>query len=399
MKRPAINFLALLILTSCLSACTRNENAAGNTDPTQNRIVPVDSIVVDDIITQLFLFQTADQDHLVFRDKGNSRVFVTNHQGQRLYEWEKEGDIPGSFSAIADAFELNDNGQLVIHDNLSGARVLDLQGNLVMENRVFQPQSGISVDINLFRKNQVITRGDKSYLLHHLDLMDEVQEINPSFYKKRQNLLMTDLETGEVQQLLPFPADSKFVSGKAYPFEDFRPVFHYDHQNKILDVLFQNEPVLYSYDWSSEDPVLLDATRLDLPNFRENQGWEYGEIVYGKLNSQGLDSPFPGKIQSLEKIGDSFLISYLPSPHPDELDSWLRTSKGEGSPESKITREKMKTKTYLFQKTTKQLSRLDLPRMHYSSFRVIGEDIWWMKPLDPSVEVESFTVYRGRLEE
>lgn len=310
--------------------------------------MPVDSVRVDDIISQLFLFQTADQDHLVFRDKGNSHVFVTNHQGERLFEWEKEGDVPGSFSAIADAFELSDDGQLVIHDNLSGVKVLDLQGNLVMENRVFQPQSGISVDINLFRKNQVITRGDNSYLLHHLDLMDEVQEINPSFYKKRKNLLMTDLESGEVRQILPFPPTSKFVSGKAYPFEDFRPVFHYDPENRMLDVLFQNEPVLYSYDWSSEDPVLIDATPLDFPNFRENQGWEYGEIFYGKLNSQGLDSPFPGKIQSLEKIGDNFMISYLPSPDPHELDSWIRARKGEGSLESnKTTREKMKSKTYL----------------------------------------------------
>ena len=67
MQHPGNNFLALVILTSCLSACTRNENAAGNTDLTQSRIVPVDSIVVDDIITQLFLFQTADQNAVLVR--------------------------------------------------------------------------------------------------------------------------------------------------------------------------------------------------------------------------------------------------------------------------------------------------------------------------------------------
>jgi hypothetical protein len=162
----------------------------------------------------------------------------------------------------------------------------------------------------------------------------------------------------------------------------------------------QRKPILYTYDWSSEDPLLVDAIRLKLPNFRENKGWEYGEIIYGKLNSQGLDSPFPGKIQTLEKIGDNFLISYLPSPDPNELDSWLRASKGEGNAESnKNTSEKMKTRTFLFQKETKQLTPIDVPAMHYNSFRVIGDDIWWMKPLDPSIEAESFTVYKGRLEE
>lgn len=367
MKHPRYFFFILLVQLSCLLACTGNEGGASNTNLTSSRIVPMDSIVVDDIIAQLFLFQTANQDYLVFRDKGNSRVFVTNHQGERLFEWEKEGDVPGSFSAIADAFDLNGEGQLVIHDNLSGIKVFHIKGDLVTEHRVFQPQSGISLNINLFRKNQIITKGDKTYLLHHLDLMDKVQEVNQTFYHSRKNLLMTDLQSGEIRQLLPFPADSKFLSGNAFPFEDFRPVFHYDHENRMLDVLFQNESILYSYDWSSEDPVLVDAIELELPNFWENKGWEYGEIVYGKLNSQGLDSPFPGKIQSLEKIGDDFLISYLPSPEPDELDSWL---KGEGSAESnKNTSEKMKTRTVLFQKETKQLLPLDIPAMHYNSFR------------------------------
>ena len=125
-----------------------------------------------------------------------------------------------------------------------------------------------------------------------------------------------------------------------------------------------------------------------------------GEILYGKLNSQGLDSPFPGKIQSLEKIGDDFLISYLPSPDSGEQESWLKASRGEGTSESvQRIKEKMKTKTVLFRKNTKQLEPIGLPPMYYNSFRVIGENIWWMKPVSFTVEEESFTVIKGRLEE
>ena len=158
--------------------------------------------------------------------------------------------------------------------------------------------------------------------------------------------------------------------------------------------------MLYSYDWSSKLPVITDVTVLELPNFQENQGWEYGEILYGKLNSQGLDSPFPGKIQSLEKIGDDFLISYLPSPDSGEQESWLKASRGEGASESvQRIKEKMKTKTILFRKNTKKLEPIGVPPMHYNSFRVIGENIWWMKPVSFTVEEESFTVIKGRLEE
>lgn len=40
-----------------------------------------------------------------------------------------------------------------------------------------------------------------------------------------------------------------------------------------------------------------------------------------------------------------------------------------------------------------------LPPMHYDSYRVIDDEIWWMKPLSKDKEDESFTIYKGMLME
>jgi hypothetical protein len=37
--------------------------------------------------------------------------------------------------------------------------------------------------------------------------------------------------------------------------------------------------------------------------------------------------------------------------------------------------------------------------MHYDSYRVIEDEIWWMKPLNKDKEDESFTIYKGKLRE
>ena len=108
-------------------------------------------------------------------------------------------------------------GNIVLSDNMAGVRVFSLDGNLILQNRTFQPQTGFHLMVDLFRKNQVIYKEGKEFLIHHLDLMDDVQEVNETFYKNRKNLLLTDLSNGRTKQTLPFPEESKFLSGKAFP--------------------------------------------------------------------------------------------------------------------------------------------------------------------------------------
>lgn len=123
---------------------------------------------------------------------------------------------------IADNLSLTPEGNVVVTDKFFGLRVFSPAGELLFQDRVFQPQTSIHAGVSIFRKNQVIQKNGKSYVLHHLNLMDEVQEVGTEFFQKRRNLLLTNLENRETKQILPFPNDSKFLSGKAFPYKDSR---------------------------------------------------------------------------------------------------------------------------------------------------------------------------------
>ncbi|EKB47313.1 hypothetical protein [Cecembia lonarensis] len=390
-------FFSLLIVL-ILKGCTSNQKESSTLANDGYEIVATDSITVNNILASLFLFQNANEDHLFFRDAAASKIYVFDRKGQPLHEWTKEGDVPGAFSMIADNLSLTNEGDIVVADKLFGLRVFSPNGDLVIQDRVYQPQMSIHAGVDIFRKNQVIQKNGKTYLLHHLDLMDEVQEVGTEFFQKRRNLLMTDLESRETKKFIPFPDGSKFLFGKAFPFEDFRPLFYYEEQVETLYLIFQNEPILYIYSWKEdEQPILTSSQRLDLDGFHENDGLEYEQVRYGILSANQLEIPFPSSIESLEKIGEVVLIHYKPGPSIGERGDWEKVRKGEADEDLKNTiLEKAKERTIAL--VDGEIISVNLPPMFYNSYRVIGNEIWWMKPTSKDQEDEDFTVFRGKLQ-
>lgn len=383
-----------LLLGLILNACNSKQEASGASTDAGFEIVPTDSITVNNILASLFLFQNANEEHIFFRDAAASKIYVFDRKGQPIQEWAKEGDVPGAFSMIADNLSLTTEGNIVVADKLFGLRVFSPNGDLVIQDRVYQPQMSIHAGVDIFRKNQVIQKNGKTYLLHHLDLMDEVKEVGTEFFEKRRNLLMTDLESRETKKFISFPDGSKFLSGKAFPFEDFRPLFFYAEQEEKLYLIFQNEPILYTYSWKGEEPILESSQGLDLEGFHENEGLEYAQVRYGILSANQLDIPFPSAIESLEKIGDMLLIHYKPGPSNSELRDWEKVNNKEADESlTKAVMEKAKERTIAL--IDGKVFHVSRPPMLYDSYRVIGNEIWWMKPGSKDKEDEDFTVYRG----
>lgn len=359
-------------------------------------ILPVDSVRVENILASLFLFQNATEDYLFFRDAGASKVYVFDRNGDLAFEWAKSGDVPGAFSMVADNLSLTPEGNIVVTDKVHGVMLFSPDGELLSQERLYQYQTSFHGFINIFRKNQVIQKGGQTYVLHHLDLMDEFQEVSERFYTNRKNLLMTNLSSRQTQQVIPFPEGSKFLSGKAYPFEDFRPRFFFDQQEQKIYLMFQNEPVLYTYSWKEETPVLESSQRLDLDGFYENEGLEYAQVRYGILSGNQVGIPFPSSIESLEKVGDIFLIHYKPGPSPSELADWERVKEGSTDESLKTSvRQQQQWKTVAL--VDGNIHPVSRPAMWNDSYRVIGEEIWWMKLGSKDQEDESFTVYRGKI--
>ncbi|WP_236138171.1 NHL repeat-containing protein [Mongoliitalea daihaiensis] len=388
----------LLVFSAFLASCQGNESSKANdSSKLAFEIVVIDSVQVEDVLASLFLFQYATEEYLFFRDAGASKIFVFDRTGKPVTEWAKTGDVPGVFSMVADNLSLTPEGNLLITDKVHGLIVFSREGEVLLQNRVYQYQTGFHGFINIFRKNQVIGKNGKTYVLHHLDLMDDIQEVGQAFFEKRMNLLMTDLETRETKQLIPFPNESKFLAGLAYPFEDFRPRFFFDQSKEKLYLMFQNEPVLYTYSWKGEIPVLESSQRLELDEFYENEGLEYGQVPYGVLNGTQLGFPFPSSIESLEMVGEVFLIHYKPGPSPSALPDWEKVKNGSADESLKISvRQQQQWKTVAL--VDGKVFPVSRPAMWNDSYRVIDEELWWMKPLSKDKEDESFTVYRGKLQ-
>ncbi|MDF2158846.1 DUF4221 family protein [Algoriphagus sp. CAU 1675] len=378
-------------------SCTNPQNESSDSQDSQKGyfLEAQDSTVVHDIIASTFIYQDGDEEHLVFKDAAASTVYVFERDGGKLInQWTKTGDVPGAFSMASKNLILTDEGEIVVLDMMSGLRVFEKDGELLNSAPPVANQWSFGGAFNLFQENQIVTIQGEKHLLYSLDKLEAEREYSTDYLQNRKNLVLTNLKTGEHQLILPFPEGSKFLSGKVYPFEDFRPRFSVDESENKLYLIFQNEPVLYTYFWNEGQPNLESSQRIDLPGFEENEGWEPGAISMAQVTDQA-NEPFPARIQALVQIEDGFMISFSTQP-VDKTIYQLYKEKQATKEQFAQLLEETKRKTVLLDKSG-QVFPLELPEMYYESFQLIDGKIHWMKKPESGVEAEEFTVYWGEL--
>lgn len=385
-------FLPILIF-SCQTKESQTENSI--IELPSYTLETLDSVTVYNILATKFMFQTVDENHLIFKDVASSEVYVFDREGEQIDKWSKTGDAPGVFGLSSGNITHDKAGNLVILDILNGLKVMKKNGDIVQNFGIYQSQWSLGAPFSLFKSYQAIEKDGREYLLYSLDIIEAATgDYVPEFLQKRKNLLLTDLETGETKTFLPFPEGSQFLNGNVFFFRDFRPVFSYDEKSQMLYVAFQNEPILYTYDWSGAEPVLKEKTSLDLEGFVAGNGFETGMVSFAQILDYKIN-PYPSQIINLEKYGKDFLISYNPTP-TGKGDLELVMS-GEASKELRRSLDyQTRTKTVVLTQSG-DIIPLELPAMDSDSFTVIGDDIWWMKKYSGKEEQEEFTLYRSRL--
>tara|TARA_R110002020_G_scaffold474352_2_gene705448 strand:+ start:889 stop:2079 length:1191 start_codon:yes stop_codon:yes gene_type:complete len=393
MKNSCIFAFFALLIFSCQSKENQSEN--NSSDIPSYKLETLDSVTVKDILARIFLFQTADEDHIIFRDMATSDVYVFDRNGNQTEKWDKTGDVPGAFSMSAGNIAQTKDGNLVILDIMNGLKVFKQDGEIVQNFGIYQNQWSLGGAFSLFKSYQVIEKDGKEYLLYSLDVIEESPgDYGPEYLQERNNLILTDLETEETKTFLPFPEGSQFLNGNVYFFSDFRPVFSYDNKSQLLYLVFQNEPILYTYDWSGAEPVLKEKTSLNLEGFVPGEGFEKGEVSFAKIADYKIN-PYPSQILNLDKYGDDLLITYKPTPK-DKGDIALVVA-GEASKELKAKLSEETKKRTVVLTPEGNIIPITLPEMNPYDFAVKGEDIRWMKKHTGDEEQEDFTVYRGRL--
>ena len=393
MKIQVISFFLFTIFFSCQTKENQSKNSSNYLPSYKLEIV--DSVTLQDILARVFMFQMADEDHLIFRDGATSDVYLFDRAGNPTDKWDKTGDVPGAFSMASGNLTQDKAGNLVILDIMNGLKVFKKNGDIVQNFGIYQNQWSLGAPFSHFKTYQVIEKDGKEYLLYSVDVIEEpTGDYDPEFLQTRKNLILTDLDTEETKTFLHFPEGSQFLNGNVYFFSDFRPVFSYDEKSQLLYLVFQNEPILYTYDWSGNEPILKEKMALNLEGFIAGSGFEKGMVGFPQISDNKIN-PYPSQILNLEKYWDDSLITYKPTP-ADKVDIALVAS-GEASKELKAKlAEEIKKRTVVLTQEG-DIIPVTLPEMNSYDFAVIGEDIWWMKKYTGEEEQEDYTVYRGRL--
>ncbi len=387
----------LIFLLALIFSCQNKDNQAQNSSDKlpSYKLETLDSVTVHDILARSFLFQSADKDYLIFRDVISSEIFVFDKEGRAVDKWSKTGDMPGKFSFTSGQMAQDKSGNLVVLDIMNGLKVFKKNGDIVQNFGLYQSQWSLGASLTHFKSYQVIEKNGKEYLLYSLDVIEEPSgEYGPEFLQTRKNLILTDLETEDTKTFLQFPQGSQFLNGNVYLFEDFRPVFTYDEESQLLYLVFHNEPILYTYDWSGSEPILKEKSALNLDGFVVGEGFEKGIVGFPQISDYKI-SPYPSHIVNLEKYGSDIVISYKPTPADKGDLAIVKTGEASKELKAKLAKE-TKIRTVIFTQNG-DIVPLTLPEMNAYNFSVIGEDIWWMKKYTGEEEQEDFTVYRGRL--
>lgn len=391
--RPLLIFLAFFLMLGCENSSTRSLQEPPNSKTYY--FEKLDSIVVKDVIARVFLFQGFHENHYFFRDMASSEVFIYDDEGELVDKWNKEGDVPGKFSMTSSNFSFDNKGNLVLVDILDGIKVLKKNSEVVQDFRIYQNQVSLGAAFSLFDTEQLIEKDGKEFLIYSLDIIEEYdQQYDAEFLARRKNLLVTDLETNETQEHIPFPEGSQFLNGKVYFFRDFRPIFYYDGELELLYLMFKSEPILYTYDWSGDTPKIIDQQTLSLEGFQLYEGFEVGAVDMGQIGNFQI-RPYPSDIVNISKYGRDLLISYTPPPEDKSAIASVIAKQATDETKKRL-RDEARMKTVVF-RPSQELADIELPEMNYNSFKVDGNTIYWMKKPDPSTESEEFTLYWGEL--
>jgi hypothetical protein len=393
--RPLLIFLVSFLMLGCEHSSTRSKRELSN--PQTYYFEKLDSITVKDVIARVFIFQGFHENQYFFRDMASSEVFIFDQAGELVEKWNKEGDVPGKFSMTASNFSFDNKGNLVVMDIMNGLKVLKKNSEVVQDFRIYQNQVSLGAAFSLFDTEQLIEKDGKEYLIYSLDIIEEYnQKYDPEFLARRKNLLMTDLETNETKEYIQFPEGSHFLNGKVYFFRDLRPIFHYDENSELLYLMFTSEPILYTYDWSGDTPELIDQQNLPLVGFQLYEGFEVGAVDMGQIGNFQT-RPYPSDILNISKYGEDLLISYTPTPQDKSAIASVIEKQATDETKKRL-RDEARMKTVLL-RSNGDLVNIELPELHYASFKVDedGKTIYWMKKPDPNTESEEFTVYWGEL--
>lgn len=323
-----------------------------------------------------------------------------------------------------DSIKIPEKNRFIIHDILSKSRtyLIEITGNntryflgdfdhdenlIGLRIEAFSDEFGsLIAPLKIIGEDSILAVKSKGYTLHDfsgqvISKVKSVKEINPpsklemsleilrigdSFlypFSKEINshrnvasgldkdiFIWLNPFTGELKSFLQIPRKSLFRNGRFFFKAAEKPVFTLTEG--FIHVVFGIESVIYSF--SSFPPYdLKDMISLDLPDYRKFEGWEKEKSALTHFNL-----PFVyGRIEGMFKIGDYFLLSYIPGLDPVQYREYQRAKSTEE--QISLTRElkrKVSQKIVLVDSQGKVVYQVDADGLDPNTLLIRNGEIW-----------------------
>lgn len=297
--------LFLLLYVSCTSS---NDNSVEENAIATYELAKVDSIIVN------FM----EEIHLLDYDSERNIFLGYNQRSGDYIEFDQKGEILNQVNLLGDG--PNDHGGAGSYQvNYLGDGKIGVAGTAryfiydndwqLIDKIDYQPMQGAYV---------IIAGGAIAYLTNSRPQAKNAMAttiLGTGFFvlKKEDHknpfLFSLDLKTADVIPYHFLPDSSLYLTSNTFYPGLADVIISYNYDRKVLELIHELEPVIYTYDLATNPPKLLSSTQFEYDNPNELKGVSYNvpmENLIGNTLYESLNQIFTG----FYSFGDKQLIQY-----------------------------------------------------------------------------------------
>lgn len=333
---------------------------------------------------------------LIYDELGREFILLDQESGKLINKFSKKGDRLDYFGYQSILPGFLDENRIAIA-GLLGIFVFSPEGKLLRKLAHPEPQSG-SAFISMPGKSiQWIDFQNKRHILFKSLRTHESFQGEKKFYTRFRAIEITDPETGDSQEFIPFRQGSRFLNGLGWEMPDYEPVFTSDSED--IFIAFATEPKIHKYEISGDSLVWKQSQNLDLINFGEISGKPLKSFEEITFSSNILQAA----IWKIAVWKDKLLVYYysgLSTKEMEETDLLYEQGRNEEAMAIAKKRDKGKSSNLLIleKSTLLPITHISLPHnVNRRGFALDGDNFFFQKAGNPDLEEDFIRLYRYKL--
>ena len=376
--------LSLSILL-CFISCNPKENTANSTSSRTVILEKLDSIKIDylgrpvvhdlDPVSETIIFMENNA------DGQGEEIFVADFDGNILASFIKDGDTRDTYGRLMAPLVIDGENSFMAYA-YNGFMRYDFDGNLISRVKIdnFQgPGSFIVVGMG-----SGLQRSGEKFLHKSIDRNFEFED--KDFFANYYAMSLLDPKSGKREPIIPLPESSIFRRGDFFFNDSWDAVFYVE--NDRIYVVFGLEPTIYIYE-NRAPHALMSSIPLDLPKYHYFKGAE----AYNKNDIRFFGHrKSSGRIFSIKKIADYFLLTYFPGYDAGDTEESLSSKVSQEFWER--MREKYPDRIAILDSKGEVVNNFVPTEVWARSMLVRNGELWMMGKSDGEVELDYFQIFK-----